>query len=172
MYYDLMRTGLVGEILLAGDNEGLKRLFLLKGKNDFIIPLEWERSEFLFSDVREQLGQYFKGKLKEFDIKLSPEGTSFQKKVWDALMKIPLGTIVSYSDIAKMIGSPKAVRAVGGAIGANPILLIIPCHRVIGSSGKLIGFSCGLENKVLLLEHEGMEIKGSGSSALVIGSDH
>lgn len=168
MYYDLMQTGLVGEILLAGDNEGLKRVCLLKDENDLLIPSDWERDELLFSDVKEQLGQYFKGNLKEFDIRLSLEGTSFQKKVWDALTKIPFGTTVTYADIAKMIGRPKAVRAVGGAIGANPILIIIPCHRVIGSSGKLTGFSSGLENKVLLLEHEGLKIKGSGSSALVI----
>ena len=168
MYYDLMQTGLVGELLITGDNDDLKRVCLLKGKNDFIIPSDWVRNEVLFSDVKEQLGQYFKGNLKEFDIRLSPEGTSFQKLVWDALTEIPLGTTVTYADVAKMIGRPKAVRAVGGAIGANPMLIIIPCHRVIGSSGKLTGFSSGLENKVLLLEHEGMKIKGSGSSALVM----
>ena len=168
MYYDLMQTGLVGELLLAGDNDGLKRVCLLKGKTDLVIPPDWIRDEFLFSDVKEQLGQYFKGNLKEFDLRLSPEGTSFQNMVWDALTKIPLGTTVAYADVAKMIGRPKAVRAVGGAIGANPILIIIPCHRVIGSSGKLTGFSSGLENKILLLEHEGMKIKGSGRSALVI----
>ncbi len=168
MYYDLMQTGLVGDLLIAGDNDGLKRVCLLKGKNDFIIPSDWIRDEVLFSDVKEQLGQYFKGNLKEFDIILTPEGTSFQKLVWDALTKIPFGTTVAYADIAKMIGRPKAVRAVGGAIGANPILIIIPCHRVIGSSGKLTGFSSGLENKVLLLGHEGMKIKGSGRSALVM----
>jgi methylated-DNA-[protein]-cysteine S-methyltransferase len=168
MHYDLIQTGLVGELLIAGDNDGLKRVCLLKGKNDFIIPSDWVYNDVLFSDVKEQLGQYFKGNLKEFDIRLSPEGTSFQKLVWYALTKIPFGTTVTYADIAKMIGRPKAVRAVGGAIGANPILMIIPCHRVIGSSGKLTGFSSGLENKVLLLEHEGMKIKGSGSSALVI----
>lgn len=168
MYYDLMQTGLVGELLIAGDNEGLKRVCLLKGKNDFIIPSDWVYNNVLFSDVKEQLGQYFKGNLKEFGIKISLEGTSFQKLVWDALTKIPFGTTVTYADIAKMIGNPKAVRAVGGAIGANPILMIIPCHRVIGSSGKLTGFSSGLENKVLLLKHEGIKIKGSGSFALVI----
>lgn len=168
MYYDLMQTGFVGELLITGDDDGLKKVCMLKGKNDFIIPSDWVRNEVLFSDVKEQLGQYFKGNLKEFDIRLSPKGTSFQKLVWDVLIEIPFGTTVTYADVAKIIGRPKAVRAVGGAIGANPILMIIPCHRVIGSSGKLTGFSSGLENKVLLLEHEGMKIKGSGRSALVM----
>ncbi|NPE29178.1 methylated-DNA--[protein]-cysteine S-methyltransferase [Methanococcoides sp. SA1] len=168
MYYDLMQTGLVGELFITGDNDGLKRVCLLQGKTDLVIPSDWIRDEVLFSDVKGQLGQYFKGNLKEFDIRLSPEGTSFQKLVWDTLTKIPFGKTVTYADVAKMIGRPKAVRAVGAAIGANPILMIIPCHRVIGSSGKLTGFSSGLENKILLLEHEGMKIKGSGSSALVI----
>ncbi|MBI9030478.1 methylated-DNA--[protein]-cysteine S-methyltransferase [bacterium] len=168
MYYDLMQTGLVGELLIAGDNDGLKRLCLLKGKTDLVIPSDWIRDEVLFSDVKEQLGEYFKGNLKEFEIRLSPEGTSFQKLVWHTLTKIPFGKTLTYANVAEMIGKPKAVRAVGGAIGANPILMIIPCHRVIGSSGKLTGFSSGLENKILLLEHEGIKIKGSGRSAFVM----
>lgn len=101
-----------------------------------------------------QLDEYFKGKREDFDLPLELNGTPFQKQVWNALTKIPYGTTKSYKDIATAINNPKAVRAVGNANNKNPIAIIIPCHRVIGSSGKLVGYASGLEIKKALLALE------------------
>ena len=101
-----------------------------------------------------QLSAYFNKELTEFDLPIHVKGTPFQLVVWDALKELPFGTTTTYSDIAHRIGNPKAVRAVGSAIGANPILAIIPCHRVIGKDGKLTGFRSGLAMKEFLLELE------------------
>jgi len=103
----------------------------------------------------DELEAYFKGKLKDFSLKIKPEGTPFQLKVWKALQTIPYGTCVSYKDIAQLIGNPKAVRAVGGANNKNPISIIIPCHRVIGSDGKMVGYGSGIDKKIALLKLEG-----------------
>ena len=102
-----------------------------------------------------QLRDYFDGTLREFDLPLDLQGTEFQKRVWSRLTTIPYGSIRSYSQIAGEVGSPKAVRAVGAANGANPIPIVVPCHRVIGSSGKLVGYGGGLPLKKRLLELEG-----------------
>ena len=102
-----------------------------------------------------QLENYFAGSLEQFDLPLKPSGTDFQQKVWQALMKIPLGTTISYLELSKILGDPKAIRAVAAANGKNPIPIIIPCHRVIGSDGSLIGFAGGLARKEWLLRHEG-----------------
>jgi methylated-DNA-[protein]-cysteine S-methyltransferase len=106
------------------------------------------------SECFRQLDEYFRGKRKRFELKLKPEGTDFQKKVWDELRKIPFGKTASYAEVALAIGRPKAVRAVGGANSRNPIAVIIPCHRVIGSDGSLTGFGGGLWRKDRLLKHE------------------
>lgn len=108
----------------------------------------------LIQECQKQLDEYFKGKRKSFSLKLQLEGTDFQKKVWAELMKIPFGKTASYKDIATAIGNQKAVRAVGGANGKNNIAIIIPCHRVIGADGSLVGFGGGLWRKVWLLNHE------------------
>ncbi len=104
-----------------------------------------------------QLTQYFKGKRITFDIPVAPKGTDFQMRVWQQLLKIPYGKHISYGEQAKRMGSPKAVRAVGGANGKNPIGIIIPCHRVIGASGHLTGFGGGLDIKRRLLTLEGAQ---------------
>jgi methylated-DNA-[protein]-cysteine S-methyltransferase len=101
-----------------------------------------------------QLAAYFAGELKEFDLPLDPKGTEFQRAVWDRLLQIPYGETRTYSDIARAIGKPLAVRAVGAANGSNPIAIIVPCHRVIGKSGKLVGFGGGLPMKRMLLDLE------------------
>ena len=106
-----------------------------------------------------QLDEYFQGKRRKFDLRLRPEGTDFQKKVWDELRKIPFGKTTSYREVARAISRPKAFRAVGAANGRNPIAVIIPCHRVIGSDGSLMGFGGGLWRKERLLKHE-REIAG------------
>ena len=105
-------------------------------------------------EVDKQMKEYFEGERKEFDLPLRPEGTDFQKKVWNALLEIPFGETRSYQDIANAVGSPKACRAVGMANHQNPIIIVIPCHRVIGKSGKLVGYGGGLsmKEKLLLLE--------------------
>ena len=105
--------------------------------------------------VLRQLSEYFDGKRNKFDLPLAAQGTAFQKRVWAALMEIPSGTTASYADIAQKVESPKAVRAVGAANGQNPIGIIVPCHRIIGSNGKLTGYAFGLEKKAWLLQHEG-----------------
>lgn len=108
----------------------------------------------LIKKAHDQLDEYFKGIRKSFDLPLAPKGTEFQKKVWNALLKIPYGSTCSYKDIAVMIGNEKACRAVGGANNKNPIFIIIPCHRVIGANGSLVGYGSGLELKKRLLDLE------------------
>jgi methylated-DNA-[protein]-cysteine S-methyltransferase len=107
-----------------------------------------------------QLGEYFQGKRKDFSIPLDAQGTEYQKKVWGALMQIPYGEVWSYGEQAKYLKTPNASRAVGGANGKNPIAIIIPCHRVVGSTGKLTGYAGGLDMKVGLLKLEGHHVDG------------
>ena len=109
----------------------------------------------LCEKVSGQLQEYFNGTLKAFDLPLAPAGTDFQMKVWEELMKIPFGTMISYLDLAKKLGDEKVIRAAASANGKNPIPIIIPCHRVIGSDGSLTGYSGGLDKKRWLLKHEG-----------------
>lgn len=107
------------------------------------------------AEVRRQLEEYFAGERETFDLTLAPEGTAFEKSVWSELSRIPYGQTRSYAEIARAIGRPGAARAVGRANGANPIPIVVPCHRVIGANGSLTGFGGGLEVKSLLLEIEG-----------------
>jgi methylated-DNA-[protein]-cysteine S-methyltransferase len=107
-----------------------------------------------------QMNDYFNGKRKTFELKLNIEGTDFQKKVWNELLKIPFGKTVSYNDIAKKLGDKEAVRAVGYANRKNPLAIIIPCHRVIGSDGKLVGYAGGLWRKRWLLNFENKDVQG------------
>ena len=106
-------------------------------------------------DCLQQLDEYFAGTRTVFDLRLKPEGTEFQQKVWQALLRIPFGQTTTYLDIATALGNPKALRAVGAANGRNPIPILIPCHRVIGRDGSLIGFGGGIWRKEFLLRHEG-----------------
>jgi methylated-DNA-[protein]-cysteine S-methyltransferase len=110
------------------------------------------------AELRRQLGEYFAGERQDFDLRLAPEGTPFERSVWDELQKIPFGETRSYGEIAQAIGRPGAARAVGRANGANPIPIVVPCHRVIGSDGSLTGFGGGLEAKSRLLEIEGRRL--------------
>ena len=103
----------------------------------------------------EQLNEYFEGKRTTFDLPLAPEGTKFQRQVWSALRSIPFGSTISYSRLSEKLGNPKAIRAVGRANGQNPIPIIIPCHRVVGSNNELVGYAGGIERKRRLLQHEG-----------------
>lgn len=114
----------------------------------------WVRDDAFFTGVRDQLREYFAGRLTAFDVKLAPRGTDFQLQVWNALREVPFGEKQSYGALATKLGSPTASRAVGAANGRNPISIIVPCHRVVGSKGELTGYAGGVEVKEWLLEHE------------------
>jgi methylated-DNA-[protein]-cysteine S-methyltransferase len=144
----------IGEILVAGDAEGLKFVGFPSGKGRLEPDPSWQLHNEGFADVKKQLAEYFAGKRTKFELKLAPNGTPFQLQVLDALQRIPYGETRSYRDIANGIGKPKAVRAVGAANGRNPLPIIIPCHRVIGADGSLTGFGGGLPTKRYLLELE------------------
>ena len=144
----------IGTLLVAGDDTGLRLIsFPAEAKKRRIEP-SWRRDQSAFSDVRGQLLAYFAGDLTEFDLPLAPDGTTFQLIVWDALKNIPYGTTISYGELARRIGRPNASRAVGAANGSNPLPIVIPCHRVIGSDGRLTGFGGGLPTKSALLSLE------------------
>ena len=115
----------------------------------------------------QQLDEYFKGVRKNFSLKLHPQGTPFQKLVWQRLKKIPYGKLVSYGDVARAVGKPKAYRAVGNANNKNPIAIIIPCHRVIGSDGSLVGYGSGLWRKEWLLKHENPSLTSFGTEFIL-----
>ena len=112
----------------------------------------------LLAEACRQLGEYFTGDRKSFELPLAPKGTPFQLRCWEALLRIPYGATTTYGDIARAVGSPKGFRAVGLANNRNPIAIIIPCHRVIGSDGKLVGFGGGLDVKSFLLMHEAQHL--------------
>jgi len=148
----------VGPLLLAGTRDALRVLSFSSGKHAVPVSPEWTEDASVFQRAITQLREYFAGRRKTFDLALSPNGTDFQQEVWRELRSIPYGETVSYMQLAKRIGRPKAVRAVGAANGANPIPIIIPCHRVIGNDGSLTGFGGGLPLKKRLLELESRQL--------------
>ena len=153
MYYCYFDTP-IGELLLAGEADSLSMIGFPKGAMRRDPEPDWIYNEKPLALAREQLAEYFAGERKDFDLPLSLAGTEFQVAVLEALQKIPYGETTSYGAIAKQIGRPKAVRAVGAANGRNPIPIIVPCHRVIGSTGDLTGFGGGLDTKAELLRLE------------------
>ena len=144
----------LGKLTLESDGKALTRIRLPEEEWEADPQINRVRKPDLFKDAAAQLGAYFRGEAKNFDLPLNPPGTPFQKKVWDLLREIPSGTTITYGELAVRAGNPKASRAVGAANGKNPIPIIIPCHRVIGSNGKLTGYAGGLEAKKRLLEIE------------------
>ena len=144
----------IGPLLLAGDESGLHLVYFVNGRRPMSTPSAWIEDKKPFKEAVRQLKTYFDGKLTNFDLPLVLDGTEFQLLVWRNLQKIPYGETVSYGQLAKRIGSPDAARAVGLANGSNPIPIIIPCHRVIGSNGDLTGFGGGLPIKKKLLALE------------------
>ena len=140
----------IGPILLTGENGALTRLYM----SPFGIDPAWEHDPAALAEPARQLAEYFAGERTEFELELAPAGTAFQQRVWNQLLKIPYGEVRSYLDIARGLGDVKAVRAVGGANGSNPISIIVPCHRVIGADGSIVGYGGGLERKRWLLAHE------------------
>jgi len=148
----------VGPLLLAGDETGLREIRFEAGRRPRSPDPDWQLNPKPFAEATRQLRAYFAGERKDFDLPLILEGTAFQLQVWNALREIPYGQTISYLQLAQRIGNPKAVRAVGLANGANPIPIIIPCHRVIGSNGSLTGFGGGLPAKKTLLELESSQL--------------
>tara|TARA_R110002167_G_scaffold263017_8_gene469706 strand:- start:801 stop:1274 length:474 start_codon:yes stop_codon:yes gene_type:complete len=139
----------MGIAKLEGDEAGLSAISVLD-TDETPTPVIPE----ILEDAVYQLQEYFEGKRQVFDLELNPEGTDFQKRVWDALLKIPYGKTVSYLSLSKTLGDIKAIRAVAAANGKNPLWIVIPCHRVIGSDGSLTGYAGGLHRKKWLLDHE------------------
>jgi methylated-DNA-[protein]-cysteine S-methyltransferase len=148
----------IGRLLLAGDATGLQQLLMDIDDKPWQIGEHWRSATAELDDVCRQLDEYFAGRRQRFEVRLAPQGTAFQQAVWQALQSIPFGRTSCYSDLAAEIARPKAVRAVGAANGANPIAIIIPCHRVIGRDGSLTGYAGGLPRKALLLRLEGAQL--------------
>jgi methylated-DNA-[protein]-cysteine S-methyltransferase len=148
----------VGPLLLAGESKALRLVSFESGKRSVPAQVGWKQDRAPFAEVIRQLKAYFRGELKEFDLPLEMQGTEFQLRVWNELRAIPYGETISYAQLAGRIGNPKAVRAVGLANGSNPIPIIVPCHRVIGSDGSLTGFGGGLATKKKLLELENKQL--------------
>jgi methylated-DNA-[protein]-cysteine S-methyltransferase len=152
-YYTYMDSP-VGRLLLAGNEKELRHISFPRGKGALKPERGWVPKEEPFREAIRQLQAYFAGTLKEFDLPLAPQGTPFQRAVWQVLRSIPYGATASYGQIARRIGKPKAMRAVGAANGRNPLPIVVPCHRVIGSDGSLTGFGGGLTTKQKLLDLE------------------
>ena len=138
----------VGYAEFKGNEDGLASVTVFDEEKPIDIVPE------VLEDAIYQFKEYFEGKRKDFDLKLNPSGTDFQQKVWKGLLQIPYGKTVSYLELSKTLGDVKAIRAVAAANGKNPLWIVVPCHRVIGSNGDLVGYAGGLHRKKWLLEHE------------------
>ena len=153
MFYTFVPSP-VGQLLLAGSQDALKVIGFSSGDKARGAQPDWQRHDELFADASRQLAEYFDGKRRVFDLPLQPDATPFQAQVLKALQRVPYGETRSYGEIARAIGRPKAARAVGAANGNNPLPIVIPCHRVVGSNGTLTGFGGGLPVKRYLLDLE------------------
>jgi methylated-DNA-[protein]-cysteine S-methyltransferase len=153
MFYDFLETP-IGRILLAGNGNALCRIGLPEARHPSPIESDWCREPSAFVEARRQFDAYFDGQRMDFDLVLAPQGSAFQRDVWQALRDIPYGVTISYAELARRIGNPKASRAVGLANGANPLAIIVPCHRVVGANGSLTGYGGGLAAKRFLLDLE------------------
>jgi methylated-DNA-[protein]-cysteine S-methyltransferase len=156
MFFDVLPSP-VGPLTLAADEEGLRHIRFEQERHPIRIDREWIPGPEKFVEVRAQLNAYFAGELTRFELPLSPQGTDFQQRVWQALRAIDYGRTESYGEVARRIGHISASRAVGAANGRNPLPIVIPCHRVIGNDGSLTGFGGGIERKRFLLALEGGE---------------
>ena len=152
----------VGPLLVAREDAGIIVIHFPAERRAAGPQPHWQRRDDRFDDIRSQLSEYFAGRRRSFDLPLAPKGTPFQLDVWRALGEIPYGKTRSYSQVAVAIGRPQAVRAVGAANGANPLPIVVPCHRVIGANGSLTGFGGGIAAKRFLLDLEmyGGTLKG------------
>jgi len=149
----------IGELMLAADDRGLQRILFAQEKCPAQPDPFWRQDSAPLQEPIRQLLAYFGGELKAFALPLAPLGTPFQRKVWQLLCEIPYGETISYGELARRVGNPNASRAVGLANGSNPIPIVIPCHRVIGSNGKLTGYGGGLPIKEKLLSLERRQLR-------------
>ena len=157
LIYQSHTTSPLGDVLLAATPQGLAGVWFVHRQEHLPDSSQWvtDNAHPTLMAAATQLREYFDGQRQTFDIQLQPAwGTPFQRAVWQALQRIPYGRTSTYGEIARDIGNPKAVRAVGAAIGQNPHTIVVPCHRVVGANGSLTGFSGGLERKQHLLHHE------------------
>ncbi|MCL4747354.1 MAG: methylated-DNA--[protein]-cysteine S-methyltransferase [Burkholderiaceae bacterium] len=150
----------LGEVLLTSDGHALTGLYFAGQKDYPAIAAHWQADDDAspFPELREQWREYEAGRLRRFELALAPRGTPFQVRVWRALGTIACGETISYRELAQRAGCPTAIRAVGTAVGRNPLSVVIPCHRVIASDGTLAGYAGGLDRKRALLRHEGCEL--------------
>ena len=153
MWFDEFKTP-IGLLKIAVDANGLRYVLFESNKHEPSNIMDWKKDRSVTNEARQQLLQYFSGERKEFELEISLAGTEFQRRTWQMLACIPYGQTWSYAELAKRVDSPKAVRAVGAANGRNPLPIVLPCHRVIGSNGSLTGFGGGLPVKKWLLDHE------------------
>ena len=144
-------TSPIGTLTLTSNGSALTRLEIAPESAAADVPSD---PDAVLTAAREQLDAYFDMRLMQFDLPLAPGGTDFQRRVWELLRAIPFGETISYAELARRVGNPKAMRAVGAANGRNPLMIIVPCHRVIGADGSLTGFGGGIERKRWLLDHE------------------
>jgi methylated-DNA-[protein]-cysteine S-methyltransferase len=154
MSYHAIVPSPLGDILLTADEHGLTGINFQHAKGARKPPRGSTESSEPFAHATKQLAAYFRGELKDFDLRLSPAGTAFQRSVWKALRQIPYGKTISYGELAKRLGRPTASRAVGAANGRNPLPIVVPCHRVVGSDGRLTGYYGGTHLKEFLLNLE------------------
>jgi methylated-DNA-[protein]-cysteine S-methyltransferase len=168
-YYTYVESP-IDPLLLVSDGTALIQLHMRLQRYPQSVEADWKRDDGLFKDTAEQLAAYFAGELHEFDLELNLEGTEFQRRVWAALLEIPFGETRSYKEIAIRIGDLQAIRAVGLANGRNPIGIIVPCHRVIGSNGSLTGYGGGLPRKQWLLQHESAHRRGAHQEDWVLAN--
>lgn len=160
MIYKLTIPSPIDPLLLKADEDALTCIFFEphQGQPDDVEPV-WETDHPVLNEAARQLRQYFEGERTTFDVPLRLHGTAFQQAVWAELLKIPFGETTTYGTIATTLGDPKATRAVGAAVGRNPVSIIVPCHRVIGSTGAITGFAGGLPRKRFLLDLESQQPK-------------
>lgn len=159
IWYDHLSSP-IGNLLLVADEQGLREVWFETGKHRKAPDPQWKHEPARLASARTQLEDYFAGTRKRFDLPLHPLGTDFQVTVWKALAEIPYGGTISYGELARRIGQPLAVRAVGAANGRNPLPIVLPCHRVIGANGSLTGFGGGLPTKRFLLAMEDSVARG------------
>lgn len=155
----------IGLLRLVADDHGLREIWFEHGRHQKSPQPGWRRAAEPLAQARQQLEEYFAGTRQQFELSLHPHGTPFQQEVWWELARIPYGTTISYGELARRIGQPLAMRAVGAANGRNPLPIVLPCHRVIGSNGSLTGFGGGLPTKRYLLSMESRVAHGDLFSA-------
>ena len=162
----------VGELLLTAEDTGLTRVWFERRRHGGEPDPQWVRggpgdkaATGILEAARAQLDEYFDGRRTDFDLPLQPSGSAFQMQVWARLREIPFGSTISYSELARRVGDPSAVRAVGGANARNPLPIVVPCHRVIGADGSLTGFGGGIQRKHWLLAHEGVPLAATRRGA-------